>query len=484
MALPDVSRLLDLSPTSCRALAERLRAAGVQKGATAAYAGIDESLPQPMRAPLRNWHLRRERTPLTLAARMFIFMDPIDRAGAAEVVGELLPELLSIGLIVERDGGFVCPLLLNLVNDVLIFCDDLGQGGDAVMGAGATTADLIRASYPTERRKSALDVGCGAGTAALLLAAQVDRAVGVDINPRAILISQFNARLNGIENVEFRVGDLFAPVSGEQFELIVSQPAFVSAPDDAAQITFLHGGRRGDELTMRLIAELPPLLAKGGRAVVLLDYPKIGDDTEVSRLRAVVPESMNLLLLVSTPKNLDSYCAYYAASRHRTLGPAYERDVVTHREHLARIGVEELRFIFVAIEHAAGKSWTESLKTRSFTEVEPTAAQIDRLIAAQHLLRSDDARILDAKLRAVDGMTFVQDGERIVARLPRRSLISPITCSAQAADLISTFGAGSSVEGAVQAFAARVSASSDELRMQVVQAVRQALAAGLLEVPL
>lgn len=483
MTLPDVSRLLDLAPATYGALAARLRAAGLKEGATAPFALSGEHLPESLRAPLRNWHLRRARTPLTLAARMFMFMDPVDRPGAVEVLGELLPELMEHGFVIERDGGLVCPLLLNLVNEVLVFCDDLAQAGDAVMGAGATTADLIRAAYPQARRRSALDVGCGAGTAALLLASRVDRAVGVDINPRAIALARFNARLNGIDNVEFRAGDLFAPVAGEQFDLIVSQPAFVSAPDDAAQITFLHGGRRGDEMTLRVLEELGPHLAEGGRAVILHDHPKIGDESPLARLRPAIPAAMSVLLLVSTPKELDGYCTFYAAARHRTLGPGFEREVILHREHLARLGVEELRFIFIVIENVRGeRPWTAAVETRSFADVEVTSAQIERLLASQRLLVADDAGILHAALRPVDGVRFVNDGARVVARLPDRALVPPVACSEQAADLVAAFGPGMTVDAAVTAFASRVGAPPEVLRPQIVPAVRQAVAAGLLEV--
>ena len=45
----------------------------------------------------------------------------------------------------------------------------------------------------------------------------------------------YNAALNGIANVEFRAGDLFEPVNGERFDLIVSQPPYYPG----SEITFL-----------------------------------------------------------------------------------------------------------------------------------------------------------------------------------------------------------------------------------------------------
>ena len=99
-----------------------------------------------------------------------------------------------------------------------------------------------------------LDLGCGAGTGALSLAAQVDRVIGTDINPRAVALSRINAALNGIGNVEFREGDMFAPVAGENFDLIISQPPFVSTPPGLAAASYESGGARGDELPLRLLA--------------------------------------------------------------------------------------------------------------------------------------------------------------------------------------------------------------------------------------
>jgi SAM-dependent methyltransferase len=482
MTLADTSSVLDLPSADCRALRDRLRRAGLRRGAIKPFSGVCERLPDAMRGPMRRWHLRRERTPLTLAARMFVFMDPVPRDEANELLGDLLPRLLDHGLVVEREGGLVCPFLLNLVNDAFILCDDLGSGGDAVMGAGGTTADLIHAAYPRTRKKSALDVGCGAGTAALLLASEVDRAVGVDINPRAIVLSKLNARLNGIENVEFFCGDLFAPVAGETFDLIVSQPPFVSVPDEGEQVTFLHGGRRGDEITMRMLAELPAHLAPGGRAVVLLDYPQIGDDTPASRVRGAIGNGPDALLLVSSPKDLDEYCTFYAAERYPALGPEFERQAMQHRAHLAGMAISELRFVFVILDHTPVQNpWTASIEIGPLSEVQPGSAQVDRLVGAQQILARDDAAFLQAELRAVEGMRFVDDGDRIVARLPPRSLIPPVACSMQAAQLVSAFGAGMTVDAALSAFAGQLGAAREALRPQFIPGVRQALTLGLLE---
>jgi methylase of polypeptide subunit release factors len=118
--------------------------------------------------------------------------------------------------------------------------------------------------------------------------------------------------LNGLTNVDARVGDMFAPVAGEVFDLIVSQPPFVPQPEGAADATFLYGGRRGDELPLRLFRELPPHLAERGRAIVLVNWPVVEGDTLDGRVRAQMGNELSLLQLVAPAADLDDWCALMA----------------------------------------------------------------------------------------------------------------------------------------------------------------------------
>jgi methylase of polypeptide subunit release factors len=67
-----------------------------------------------------------------------------------------------------------------------------------------------------------LDMGTGSGVCAIFAARHARRVVAVDINPAAVRCAGINARLNHLEHrIEVRHGDLFAPVTGEHFDLIV-----------------------------------------------------------------------------------------------------------------------------------------------------------------------------------------------------------------------------------------------------------------------
>jgi carbamoyltransferase len=115
------------------------------------------------------------------------------------------------------------------------------------------------------RRGRVLDLCTGSGIQALLQSGNADTVVAVDINPRAVAVARMNAALNELANIEVREGDLYAPVRGERFDLIVANPPFVTSPYDTAP-SFHAGGPTGDRVLRRILRGLADHLAAGGRA--------------------------------------------------------------------------------------------------------------------------------------------------------------------------------------------------------------------------
>src|SRR6185369_13970237 len=138
--------------------------------------------------------------------------------------------------------------------------------------------------------------------------------------------------------VDFREGDLFAPVAGEAFDLIASQPPFVPRADGVAGAAFLYGGSRGDEIALALLAGLRDRLAPGGRAVLMVEWPEHGDEPLERRLRAAAGDGLDLLVLRAKAAGLDEHAVSYAAAFHPTLDAAFEREATKRREHLDQAG--------------------------------------------------------------------------------------------------------------------------------------------------
>lgn len=78
-----------------------------------------------------------------------------------------------------------------------------------------------------------LDLGTGSGAIALALARERPTwdVIGVDVDAAAVEIASRNAVRNRIANARFVEGNWFAPVTGSQFELIVSNPPYIRADD-------------------------------------------------------------------------------------------------------------------------------------------------------------------------------------------------------------------------------------------------------------
>jgi len=267
--LPDASRL-DRNPGP--ALARRFRQLGLTREYLRSMTGRGDDLLSPL-TPTR----AAEFTPGPAAAALLLFFcgRPVLAETAAEAVGpDLLDQLLACGLLIPAGPSrLTAPFHLRIVQGLYLFSDYLGGDSEAVMGAGETTAVLFRAGCPAGRVDRALDLGCGAGTIALLLAGRAHQVVGTDINPRAIALARLNASVNRLENVAFRMGDVFDPVAGELFDLILAQPPYYPNPSGAGQV-FLHGGARGDEISRRVVDGLPRHLAPGGRAVLFTSWPE------------------------------------------------------------------------------------------------------------------------------------------------------------------------------------------------------------------
>lgn len=120
----------------------------------------------------------------------------------------------------------------------------------------------------------AVDIGCGAGPGAVLLAKRFPQARvhAVDINRRALALAEVNCRLAGADNVECRHGDLLSGLDG-QFDVIVANPPYLL---DGERRAYRHGGgERGDGLSLRIVEAAIARLAPGG---TLLLYTGVAID--------------------------------------------------------------------------------------------------------------------------------------------------------------------------------------------------------------
>src|SRR5688572_13476070 len=132
--------------------------------------------------------------------------------------------------------------------------------------------DAVR-EHDLARGASVLDVFTGSGVLAIGAAMAGAREVtAVDVSRRAVMTARLNARLNGVRVRALR-GDVFAPVAGERFDLILANPPYVPGDSDEVPARGAarawEAGRDGRALLDRFCPAVPEHLAPGGRVLIV-----------------------------------------------------------------------------------------------------------------------------------------------------------------------------------------------------------------------
>jgi methylase of polypeptide subunit release factors len=229
-------------------------------------------------------------TDFDLLVHLFVAHDAVDaRALAERIRPAKVADLESCGLL-ERSGTEVVSRFgierwggVAILHDWLEWRDAPGY----VMGVTLAGRSLAWCTprAPTGR---VLDLGTGSGIQALCAASHADSVVAVDVNPRAVAMTEASAALCGTDRIEAREGSWFEPVAGESFDLVVTNPPFVISPEN--RLVYRDGGREADELCGALLADLPGVLAPGGRAAMLVEWAqRPGEQWSTTPLRWLAP---------------------------------------------------------------------------------------------------------------------------------------------------------------------------------------------------
>ena len=138
--------------------------------------------------------------------------------------------------------------------------------------------NLALCEIPREAEWEVLDLGTGSGAIAVSIACErpLCQVTAVDVSEDALAIARENARALAPGNVFLEAGSWAGPVRGRIFNLIVSNPPYVRADDEAlAKLgheprAALVAGDDGLDAIRVLAAECGPLLAEGG--LLLLEH--------------------------------------------------------------------------------------------------------------------------------------------------------------------------------------------------------------------
>jgi ribosomal protein L3 glutamine methyltransferase len=138
---------------------------------------------------------------------------------------------------------------------------------------------LVDALDDIENIGRVLEVCTGSGCLAILAAeafpeAKID---AVDISAAALKVAAANVAAHGVgDRIELLAGDLFGPVAGRQYDLIIANPPYVATaemaafpPEHRAEPAIAHaGGADGLDIVRRILLQAADHLLPGGTLIM------------------------------------------------------------------------------------------------------------------------------------------------------------------------------------------------------------------------
>jgi hypothetical protein len=347
-------------------------------------------------------------------ARLFVLGDALDVSRVEAALRPLaLDRLAALGL-VSSEGERVRATVRLLPHGDYYVASDLSGGElspDWVAGIHAPSVTLAKLAV---RRsvEAALDLGTGCGIQALLVAKHSAHVVATDVNERALAFAAFNAALNGIDVVELRQGDLFEPVAGERFGLIVANPPYVISPD--ATYTYRDSGLPRDELCRRIVRAAPEHLAEGGFAHVLVSWahtPGGGEEWAEPLREWVDGTGCDAWLLHYKTDDPVAHAAGWLGPMAIVSSAEHEAALDRWLDYLRSAGIEAVGYGAVVLRRRSGASNWVRLDEIPIDRLEPATAHTLRIFEAEDYLAAlpDEHALLDERFELVEAHRLEQE---------------------------------------------------------------------------
>lgn len=422
---------------------------------------------------------------ITPAWRLFAEGQRLPLADAAAAFGSALPAFIASRLLEADADTVIASVALQSLEDTLIASDrrDAHRAGaaDFVLGLGPVT-QRVTALMPRRDGASVLDLGCGGGVLAILASRTAAQVTALDISPRAVAFTRFNAALNECTNIVAEVGDLYAPVAGRRFDIIVANAPYAISPDT----TFLYRDG-GAELRARIARDTPAHLADGGIALLAMNWPETADTPWQAEIAGQFADAgCDLWVLATEHFTPDQYARLWLEQQYREQIPAAERE--RWRAAYAAAGYVRLHGGYWVLSRPRGREpWIEMRDLPPFDALGGQA--LARTLAARDIAaRHDDAALMGLMLTPVAGLLASEtrrattSGWQVasVDLRPADGLRIRLRVDPLAAELLGWLDGSRSVADAARAFAAARSLPPEPLLGALPALLRRLLEAGLL----
>jgi methylase of polypeptide subunit release factors len=457
------------------------------------YLGAAELPSRHLRNEPRLLDRTREVTLLNTLLRWFWLGHPqADDAYTKTVPDALLALLLESGLLKQEGKLLKATAMLLPVENFLVASDHPAsiEAGDSEMVLWPNPTSKFLSRFAVRRHSRAtLDLGTGSGILSLGAAKHSDAVIATDVNPRVPSFVAFNARLNGIENIEFRMGDGFAPAAGQSFDLILSNPPFFITPQ--RDYLFCDNQMELDQLCRLLVQQAPAHLNEGGYMQMLCEWAQVGDQPWEERIAEWLDSSGCDAWVM---KGLTQYPEEYAQHRIRETTRDTGRDQELYEgymEYYRSRGVQAIHDGLIVMRRRSGKNWVR------IEEVPKTpSGDLGELIlstfAAHDLLleMESDEKLLAVKPRLAAHVRLEQvcnqsgnswHAESLTLRLtsgfPFHWKVQPLV-----AEFLATCDGTRTADQAVEALAESANAPVDTVRRECLAMMRKLIERGFVVV--
>jgi methylase of polypeptide subunit release factors len=468
---------------AAEAVGEALRAIGYDEEAIEERLGEDGIAAEGGEALVHA--LRLDTDELGDAIRLLLLTRPVARSSFAAS-----SELVRLGLATDEGGVLVPRARIVPTEGVYLTFDTFSSGVDDPPGWVASftpTAYWLASLTPRRKVARAVDIGTGNGVHALLAARHADHVIATDVNPRALRFTEISAALNGLDNVETRLGSLFEPVEGEAFDLITCNAPYVISP--RARWQYRDAGFPGDEFSRLVVTTAATHLADDGFASVLVSWLAASEDEPDEHVHAWLEgngcDAWILGLAGSDP--VDHAAGW---NDHLSSDPdAYAAAIEEWASYFAGLGAGWISEGGVVMHKRAGDRHIVRADGVDEDELEFASDQIERVFNALAAIAREGDAVLDGRLRLVEETRFDQELDRTGAVTSTVLVLDEGTCadwelSVEEADVLVALDGMTTLDQAVARVARREELSKSEtaeLRRDVRDLARDLLETGALE---
>ncbi|HEY7336449.1 MAG TPA: methyltransferase [Bryobacteraceae bacterium] len=423
-----------------------------------------------------------------MLARWFTIGVSVSAAQARATLPAWAIDLLAASGVLRAVNGDLEPtVMFSPLGTMLVASDPVlkweDDPADLVLWPNPTTEQLFNFTI----RKpfgSALDLGCGCGVQALGAATHCGSVTATDLSARAAEFTVFNARLNGIENVECAAGDGFDPVRGRRFDLIVANPPFFITPSSG--LSYCENSLGLDLFCRRLAREAADHLNEQGFFQMVCEWVEIEGEPWRNRIAEWMEGSGCDAWAI---KQYSMTPSKYGSERAHQRPPGGEHEFFAEWIAYARANrIAAVHGGVISMRKRSGKNWLRideepiSLKAAVGDVVLGAFSARDVLDVEAGLMRLRPRLAADARLVQLMGASDGQWSRQslrlhLTGAMPRQIDIDPAV-----AQFIAQFDGKRRLDELIQALAERVNAPAQQVAGESIAVVRKLLAEGYIEV--